>query len=82
MECCATNNYTDYSRSTSWTTKNYTIPTSGGGSKTVVAVVPISCCKVDDPSKFPDKMDEMKFTDLEGCLTNPTSTTVNEQVRH
>ncbi|ELU15635.1 hypothetical protein CAPTEDRAFT_187109 [Capitella teleta] len=63
LKCCGVSNKTDWAGATQWPA-SYNI----SGVPTA-ATVPITCCVMDDPTKFPDAISEVTFTDLSTCLS-------------
>ena len=79
LHCCGTHGFDDYKNTTKWD-KKVVLLNSAGKAESVTAVVPLSCCRLEDPSKFPNELDKLKFKDAKKCVTAPTNATAYEQV--
>ena len=76
LECCGAYNYTDFAAATVW---NNSYTSSG---VTINAIVPPTCCKVDDISLFPGSLDEITFDNLADCLANASPDNTNTVVSY
>lgn len=74
-KCCGVYNSSDYS---ALSAQNRTVQVSQTGY--ITAVVPISCCKLDDNVKFPEGIKSTdNFVNLDGCLRGTDPNAVNTQ---
>lgn len=65
FKCCGVNNYTDYAATDLVWPGYYTVE-----GVNVSAVVPASCCILDDYSVWPDSLDQVSFTNITECITS------------
>jgi hypothetical protein len=77
LSCCGANSHTDFvSMATKWN-RTYSLNV-GGSLVNYNAVVPPSCCKIVDKTKFPADIPGITFTDLEGCITAASDVGTNK----
>ena len=79
FQCCGVNGSASFNALTPVWNNNYTI-----GSVSVNAEVPLSCCTIKDPSKFPTDLGSIEFevgTDITQCLVQKRMTNT-EVSRH
>lgn len=76
LQCCAVNNFTDYSSSARSWNATYTLP---GGSVVDPAKVPPSCCKIKNVDAIRDNnITGLQFTNLNSCMTTGSSEFTNQ----
>lgn len=76
LQCCGTHGFDDYKNATAWNHK-VSILSANGTEESITAKVPLSCCKMKDPSVFPKELEKLRFLDAQKCLTAPSNATAN-----
>lgn len=77
LQCCGATNYTDYDTALNWS-RDYNMTASDGSLVNITdPMVPITCCKLNNPTAWPTNVADLTFVDLEECLTMASDNSTN-----